>query len=108
MIGLEFILFGILKAALAGAACGAVISLVCLHWEQIVDWFRGRASLKQSDLNNVGFSLQERLASGDYQTVYGIFNTDTGAVLDAETVNSRSVDVPLAREHGRSPLLVYR
>ena len=108
MTGLEVFLFGLLKAALAGTACGVVLSLICLYWENIIAWLQGRTALKQSDLNNVGFSLQEKLDSGEFKTVYGIFNTSTNKVMDAEAVRSQSVDDRLSREHRDAPLLIYR
>ena len=108
MTGLEIFLFGLLKAAVAGIAAGAVIYLLCLYWDDIVNWLQGRTSLKESDLNNIGFSLQERLSSGGYKTVYGIFNTRTSKVLDAEVVSSNKVDDRITREHRSAPLVVYQ
>ena len=108
MTGLEIFFFGLLKAALVGIAAGAVIYLLCLYWDDIVNWLQGRTSLKESDLNNIGFSLQEKLASGGYKTVYGIFNTRTSKVLDAEAVSSDKVDDRLRLEHRSAPLVAYQ
>lgn len=107
MTGFEFFLYGLLKAAVTGAVAGAVIALVCLHWQRIVDWFQSRIALKTSDVNNVGFSLQERLANGDYRTVYGVFNTRTQQLIDTETVTSQGIDPDLQRVHQGHPLVVY-
>ena len=108
MTGLEIFFFGLLKAAVAGIAAGAVIYLLCLYWDDIVNWLQGRTSLKESDLDNIGFSLQEKLTSGGYKTVYGIFNTRTSKVLDAEAVSSDKVDDRLRLEHRSAPLVVYQ
>jgi hypothetical protein len=108
MTGLEIFFFGLLKAAVAGIAAGAVIYLLCLYWDDIVNWLQGRTSLKESDLDNIGFSLQEKLTSGGYKTVYGIFNTRTSKVLDATGVSSTKIDDRLSQEHRSAPLLVYR
>ena len=108
MTGLEIFFFGLLKAAVAGIAAGAVIYLLCLYWDDIVNWLQGRTSLKESDLDNIGFSLQERLSSGGYKTVYGIFNSRTNTVLDATGVSSTKIDDRLSREHRNSPLVVYQ
>lgn len=107
MTGFEFFLFGLLKAAISGAVAGAVIALICLNWQRIVDWFQSRLALKSSDVNNVGFSIQERLASGEYRTVYGVFNTRTQQLIDAETVTSQQIDNQLQQVHRGHPLVVY-
>ncbi|GFO67477.1 hypothetical protein GMLC_10560 [Geomonas limicola] len=107
MTGFEYFLFGLLKAALTGAVAGSVISLVCLNWDRICRWFQARISLKARDIDNVGFSLQERLASGDYRTVYGIFNKKTHQVLDTETVSSGRIDDTVAEVHRGTNLVLF-
>lgn len=107
MTGFEYFLFGLLKAAITGAVAGAVIAVVCMNWQRLVDWFQSRLALKASDISNVGFSIQERLAGGDYRTVYGIFNTRTRELIDAEAVTSREIDLELQQVHRGHPLVVY-
>lgn len=97
----------LLKAAVTGAVAGAVIALVCLNWERIVAFMVGHGALKESDMENVGFSLQEKLTSGDYRTVYGIFNTRDRNVLAAEAVDSQRVDSRIAAMHHDNPLVVF-
>jgi hypothetical protein len=104
---MESFLMMLFKAAVTGAVAGAVIALVCLNWERIVSFMQEHTALKESDLDNVGFSLQERLASGDYRTVYGIFNTRDRNVLAAETVDSQRVDNRVASLHRNNPLVVF-
>lgn len=104
---MESFLMMLFKAAVTGAVAGAVIALVCLNWERIVSFMQEHTALKESDLDNVGFSLQERLASGDYRTVYGIFNTRDRNVLAAEAVDSRRVDSQVASLHHQSPLVIF-
>jgi hypothetical protein len=107
MTGIEFFLFGLLKAALTGAVVGSVICLVCLNWDHICNWFQARVALKNRDIDNVGFSLQERLASGNYRTVYGIFNQRTQQVLDTESVSSQWVDAQTASVHRDGKLVLF-
>jgi hypothetical protein len=97
----------LLKAAITGAVAGAVIALVCLNWERIVSFMTEHTPLKESDLDNVGFSLQERLALGKFRTVYGIFNTRDRNVLAAEAVDSQRVDSQVASLHHESPLVLF-
>jgi hypothetical protein len=98
----------LLKAAVTGAVAGAVIIAVCLNWERIVSFMVGHSALKESDVDNVGFSLQEKVSSGDYRTVYGIFNTRKGEVLAAEAVESQRVDTQVAAHHHRNPLVLFQ
>lgn len=97
----------ILKAAVTGAVAGAVIALVCLNWDRIVAFMTGNTALKESDIDNVGFSLQEKMEAGDYKTVYGIFNKRNQKVLTAEAVNSQQVDSQVAAAHRGNPLVVF-
>ena len=108
MTGFEFFLYGLLKAAFTGVVAGAVICMLILHWEDICAWFQSRAALKSSNADNIGFSLQEKLADGNYKTVYGIFNTCTNEVLDSEAVSSQQIDPELAELHSSSNLVLVR
>ena len=107
MTGIEFVIFGLLKAALTGAVIGSVICLVCLNWDHIRNWFQARVELKDRDIDNVGFSVQERLATGNYRTVYGIFNKRTQQVLDTESVSSQRVDAQTAAVHRDDKLVLF-
>lgn len=108
MTGFEFFLYGLLKAAVTGMVGGAVIALLCLNWQRILDWFASRSALKASDVDNIGFSMQERLANGEYKTVYGVFNTRTRQCIDTEVVTSREIDGDLSQIHRGSDVVVYR
>lgn len=107
MTGFEVFLFGLLKAALTGAVAGAMMALVCLNWQRICNWFQARYSLLQSNPDSIGFSIQEKMASGQYKTVYGIFDRNSNRLLASETVASDSIDQELARVHQGSSLVVY-
>lgn len=104
---LETLFAIILKAAVTGAVAGAVIALICLNWDRIVAFMTGHTALKDSDMDNIGFSLQEKMGTGEYKTVYGIFNTRNQQVLAAEAVNSQQVDGQVAAAHHRNPLVVF-
>jgi hypothetical protein len=97
----------ILKAAVTGAVAGTVIAIICLNWERIVAFMNGNTALKDSDIDNVGFSLQEKMETGNFKTVYGIFNTRNQKVLAAEAVSSQQVDVQVAAAHRKNPLVVF-
>jgi hypothetical protein len=85
----------------------ALIYLIILYFSRIVDFLRGREELKESDMDNIAFSLQEKVGSGDYQTVYGIFNKRTNQVLDAERITSEDIDAELKNIHAIKELAIY-
>ncbi|ABK97806.1 hypothetical protein [Pelobacter propionicus] len=110
MTGLEFFIFGLVKAALTGAATGAALALVTiayLNWDRIVGWLQSRAQVITQGKDRVGFSLVDRLQNGNYRTVYGIINRRSGLLLDGEAVTSRTIDAQTAAEHRNGEILIY-
>ena len=97
-------LIGILLAAAAGLA---IVVLVLLKWDKIIDWFRGRQELKQSDKDNIAFTLQEKLSNGHFKTIEGIFNKESNELLDGEVYESEKIDQKLAEAHRNEPLVIY-
>jgi len=83
--------FPILLAVLAGFAFAAVVVLVFLNWNRIVNWFRNRQSLKHSDRANIAFTLKDSLDNGKYSVIQGIFNTRTNEVLDGAKYEAEDV-----------------
>lgn len=104
---IESLFFLMLKATVTGVVAGSVIALVCLNWDRIVAFMSGNTALKDSDVDNVGFSLQEKLESGEFKTVYGIFNTRNQKVQAAESVSSQQVDDQVASLHRKTPLVIF-
>jgi hypothetical protein len=92
--------------ALAVVALVAVV-IMALKWGDIIDWFRQHQNLKQSDKDNIGFTLQEKLQDGKYETVEGIFNTRSGELLDGEKTIADDIDEQVAKVHSREALVVY-
>jgi hypothetical protein len=67
---------------LAAAAAIAATVVVFLNWNNIIDWFRSREELKQSDKDNIAFTLQQRMEDGKYSVVQGIFDQNTNTFQD--------------------------
>ena len=88
----------------AGLALGWLFTL---YYEHIISWFTGRQNLKESDRDNIAFTLQENLRTGKYKTVQGIFNKRTNTVLDGTGYESQELDSRLKEVHAGSPLVVY-
>jgi hypothetical protein len=104
-----------IKAALAkwGAAhAGALIAIshvafTLLTFEEIANWFTDKQALKESDKDNLAFTLQEKLSTGEYNTVQGIFNTRTHTMPAARTITSKHVDAKLAAIHATHEIALY-
>jgi len=94
-----------LKAIAAGLAILAVIAI--LTFQAIVSWFRARTDLKLQDKDNIAFSLQEKLKTGKYKTVHGIFNSQTEELLDYNSVESNDIDEELRDIHCGNEIVVY-
>jgi len=92
--------------ALAAVAV-AVIVIAILNWEKIIDWFKGRQSLKQSDKDNIAFTIKDEMAKGKVPVVQGIFNTRTEKVEDAVKYESKELDEKVAEKHRNSKLVLY-
>jgi hypothetical protein len=84
-----------------------VIVIPILKWDRIVNWFRAREELKNSDKDNIAFTLQEKLKNGKYKTVQGIFNTRTNELLDEEKIISEQIDDRLVEVHRNYDLVIY-
>jgi hypothetical protein len=92
----------------AVAVVGMVlIVLGLLYWSKIVDWFKGRQQLKQSDKDSIAFTIQQKMETGEFKTVQGIFNTDSNELLDGVQYQSDNIDEKLAELHRKDELVVY-
>lgn len=100
-------LIKMLEAALGGFIFASVVMLTMLYFNSMIDWFRSKFQLKQSDVNNIAFSLNNR-TENRYSTVYGIYNTNTDTVLDAQKVNSNDIDAQIKLMHKDSKLAIYQ
>ena len=90
------------------AATAAVIYLICLFWDNIVEWFRNRNNIKNSSRDNIAFTLQKKLDNGNYKTVQGIFNQNTHEMVDKQVIEHEQMDNQLAQTHRGQELVVYQ
>lgn len=84
----------ILKA-LAAITIAAVVVCVILKWNDIIDWFKGREKLYQKDKHNVAIVIKEKMQSGDYKVVQGIFNKKTSEFKDSKAYEAKELDEEL-------------
>jgi hypothetical protein len=96
-------LIPIILLAVAGLA---VVVLAVLNYERIIDWFLKRKKLKESDKENIAFTLQEKLENGNFKTIEGIFNKRDNKVLEAEVTEAKEIDEKLAKLHNKEGELV--
>lgn len=91
---------------LVAGSIAAVATLDLLSWEQICTWFSKRKGSERK-LREVAFTLLQSLENGQFKTVYGIFDEDTGMVVDGEGYRSKAVDETLADLHRSHELVFY-
>ena len=96
-----------LALILAFAAGIFLIEIVQLVFGMLVKWFRNRRALVESDRDNIAFTLQNKLKSGKYNTVQGVFNTRTNEVIDGHKMMSNEVDNTIERLHADEELVIY-
>ncbi|QMW05438.1 hypothetical protein [Spirosoma foliorum] len=97
-------LFALLLAATTAVS---VVIVLILTFLEIVDWFTDRNDLKLEDEDNIAFTLQEKLETGDYKTVQGIFNKRTNTLKDARKVQSNKIDKELKSLHKDNEIVIY-
>ena len=93
---------------LGAVATATVIFVICLFWNKIVEWFRNRNDIKNKDRDNIAFTLQQKLDSGNYKTVQGIFNQGSNTMLDSTVIEHEQMDRELASNHQGQELVIYQ
>lgn len=109
----------LIMGAIGATAAYVMVYMINLTLEILAQWFRKFAYLVLGgDL--IGFTLQERLATGQYKTaklptaqyktVQGIFNTKSNTVIEVRGIKSDRVDPEIenAHEYGRQPLVIWQ
>jgi len=81
--------------------------IVKLLFSMLRKWFTNRHQLKQADRDNLAFTLQNKLKSGKYSTVQGIFNTRTNEVVDGRKMESGEIDDTIDNYHRHEELVLY-
>ena len=90
----------------ASLVIGALIVVALLKWQEIVNWFRNKSSLKQSDKDNFAVMIKTQLASGHVREIHGIFNTRTEEVLDGQQYEAKELDQELQEVFGSEDVVV--
>jgi hypothetical protein len=97
-------LIGFIIAASVGLG---IITIIILTLAEVLSWFTTRNDLYYSDEDHIAFTLQQKLQTGQYETVQGIFNKRTTKMAEARKVKSDQYDEGLAARHKKAELVVY-
>lgn len=88
-------------------ALGTAAVVAILHYEDILKWFHERNKIKQRDKDNIAFTLKEKMKSGQYTVIQGIFNKRTEKLIDGQKVTAKELDSDLKKTMGRKKLAIY-
>ena len=86
----------------------AVIYAAILSVNAVVDWFKSRAALVNSDQDNIAFTVKERLSNGDFALYQGIFNQRTEQLLEGRKMVGEKLDGQLGQLHRDQAMVVYQ
>jgi hypothetical protein len=98
------IIESIILLAIAAAQIASAIYIVYLVFAEIIDWFQSRRKVNRDQLC---FTLQQRLASGNYKTVQGVLDKSTNKLDKVRQIESSRIDDELAAYHRFDDLVVY-
>ena len=98
---------GLILAVIAFSKIAVAVYIAFLTFSTVVDWLQSHRKLTANDRREIGFTLQKRLANGQYNTVHGVFNKSTKQLVAARSVNSSRIDQALAGHHRAEDLAVY-
>ena len=101
-------IIGAIKMALGAAAIAAIVTLVVLRYDDIVNWFRSRQRLVASDTNNIAFTLKQHLSNNNFEVVQGIFNAETNKLADGVIIRANQLDSQVEFSHRTHDLVIYR
>ncbi|GDZ95179.1 hypothetical protein PA905_34180 [Planktothrix agardhii CCAP 1459/11A] len=85
----------------------AVVVVAVITFKIIRTWFESRRKLVESDKNIVGFTLKEKLETGDYAVYQGIFNRQEGEILNGKKIQGKQIDSELESIHQGKALVIY-
>ena len=94
---------------LIAAAVFIVVILVILYWSEIKDWFNSwdNNNLKTKDIEDVGFTLTQKIESGRFKTIQGVFNKKNNEVKDGRVIESKQVDDGLFDDDDDETLVIF-
>lgn len=86
----------------------AVVYLAVITVDAVINWFRTKQSLVQSDRDNIAFTIKENMNSGQYVVYQGVFNRRTEQLIDGQKLESGRIDDELRTMHEQQPMVIYQ
>ncbi|KPQ39237.1 MAG: hypothetical protein HLUCCO16_08905 [Phormidium sp. OSCR] len=83
------------------------ITFILLSLDEIVNWFRKNAYVVAG--NDLGFTVQRAIASGECNVIQGVFSQDSGQIKKHRVIKASNVDSDLlqAHDYGRKEVAIY-
>jgi hypothetical protein len=101
-------IIALIAHAVVGIGIAATATTAILNFTQIIDWFNAlRTGIPQVEESRIYFSMLDLLAAGDYNTVYGVFDTRTQRLGNVRSDRSANIDARLAGYHRKNRLVTY-
>ena len=93
-------------AGVVGAAVGGVIYASYLTYNYVVRWFRSRKHIANQS-GRISFTIKERVTSGEYVLVQGIYDEDYEELVDGRVVDYGDLDSRLEALHDDEELVIW-
>ena len=94
--------FGLIGAIVAGIIVAKIIS-----YRDIVNWFKKRKSVLDSDNHNLAVTIRKQLENGNYQIVGGVFDCQTETFKDQFVKTGKQLDYELASLHSNREVVYH-
>ena len=85
----------------------AVVYLAIISVDAVINWFRNKSAIVQSDRDNIAFTIKENMENGRYAVYQGVFNRRTETLIDGHKLESDRIDEQVQSMHARQPMVVY-
>jgi len=86
----------------------AVVYLAIITVDAVINWFRNKQAIVQSDQDNIAFTIKDNMENGRYVVYQGIFNRRTETLLEGQKLESEQIDEQLQSMHAQQPMVVYQ
>ena len=97
----------IIVTILAAVALLAVVVVAIIYYDDIIEWFRTRNDIKEADKDNIAFTIREKIETGDYKVVQGIFNKRTNDLVEGHAMKTKKLDSEFEQIHADNELVIY-
>lgn len=85
-----------------------VVYLAIITVDAVINWFRNKRAIVESDRDNIAFTIKENMESGRYVVYQGVFNRRTEQLVDGQKLESEQIDDELRAMHEQQPMVVYQ